>query len=248
MEKFLVRKLEQFTRLTDEERHVISELSSVRVRQVEAQADLISQGDRIHDVNIVLSGWAYRYKNMSDGRRQIFSIVLPGDLLDLNIYMLPHMDHSVGALTKIKIAEISRKQFERVLQDHPRITRALWWDTLLHMSLQREWVVSLGSRDAYERLGHLLCDVFIRVQNLGLGQGNSVEFPLTQAMLADACGLSVVHVNRMLQALRQKGLIVLKGRRLTIPDLDALMQASMFSPATIEQNDMLLGYGAEARV
>ena len=114
--------------------------------------------------------------------------------------------------------------------NHPRVTEAMWWDTLVSTSIQREWIVNLGQRDAFERVGHLLCELYLRLDGVGLTMGNSCELPLVQTDLADATGLSAVHVNRTLKELRAAGLIVLKGRMLHIPDLAALKAATMFNP------------------
>lgn len=123
-----------------------------------------------------------------------------------------------------------RGTFERLAASHPRLIRALWSDAFVAASIQREWIVSLGQRSAYERVAHLFCEVFIRLQTVGLVEGDSCEFPVTQTELGDATGLSTVHVNRTLQDLRAAGLIVLKGRTLHIPDLPALKRAALFNP------------------
>src|SRR5262249_7902061 len=181
------------------------------------------------DINLVLSGWCYRHKHLEDGRRQIIAFFLPGDLCDHNIFILREMDHSVSTITPVTIAGVTREAFEEVTLKHPRITQALWWESLVSAAIQREWTVNLGQRSASERLAHLLCELFLRLQSVGLVEGNSCEFPVTQVELGDATGLSPVHVNRTLQEPRSMGVIELKARTLTIPDLDALMRVSLFN-------------------
>ena len=140
------------------------------------------------------------------------------------------MDHSIGAISKVRAAEIGRDDFDRLMHDHPRITQALYWNELVNIAVQREWTVDLGQRSAYERLAHLFCELFVRRDTVKLSDGHSFDFPLTQTDLADAMGLTTVHVNRMLRQLRKDGLIEFDRKRLNILDLDRLKQVAMFNP------------------
>src|SRR3712207_3458341 len=108
------------------------------------------------------------------------------------------MDHSIGTITRVRLAEIPRDAILDITEQHPRITRALWWEMLVQVAIQREWTVNLGQRTGLERLAHLLCELFIRLRAVGLTQGNTVRLPVTQVDLGDATGLSNVHVNRVL--------------------------------------------------
>ncbi|GJD41129.1 MULTISPECIES: Crp/Fnr family transcriptional regulator [Methylobacterium] len=229
MPHYFIRKLEQFTKLSCDDRQALENAVCKR-RTIAKHADIISEGDDPHHVNLILDGWACRYKHLDDGRRQIISLFVPGDLCDSHVYLLREMDHSIVALTPVRLAEISRAALEQVANDNVRVTKALWWNTLVTVAVQREWTVNLGQRTALERLGHLFCELFLRLRGVGLTDGPSYELPLTQVELADALGLSNVHINRTLQDLRRAGLIVLKGGRLTIPDFDALQRASLFNP------------------
>jgi CRP-like cAMP-binding protein len=208
---------------------VIDQLSRKGLKQVSPRRDLIREGDAPKSVFLVLEGWACRYKQLPDGRRQVVAFFIPGDLCDLNVYILKEMDHTVGAISTIKVAEISRDEFEQVMADHPRITQALFWNELVTIAIQREWTLNLGQRTAYERIAHLFVEMFLRLEVVGLTTGNSCEFPLTQNDIADATGLTAVHVNRTLQDLRRDGLVELHSRVLTIPDLKALKDAALFN-------------------
>ena len=139
------------------------------------------------------------------------------------------MDHSVGAVSEIRVAEIGRDELEGLLDRHPRIGQALLWDELVMVATQREWTLNIGQRTAYERLAHLLLELFMRLDSVGMTRGDSVHFPLTQGDLAEATGLTSVHVNRMLQELRRDRLIELAGRRLTILNRPALARAALFN-------------------
>lgn len=223
----LTRKFERFTRLSKDDCRALEAIIGAPV-QFEAREDVVREGDYPDHVNLVVEGWLCRYKQLEDGRRQITALMLPGDMCD--IFVLDRMDHSIGTLTAAKVSAISRLQVEAIAADHPRLNRTLWWDMLLTAAIQREWTVNLGQRTAFERVGHLFCELFTRLKTVGLADGSSFALPITQADLANALGLSVVHMNRTLQDLRRSGLIVLKGRVLTIPDVAALKTASMFDP------------------
>ncbi|WP_407168304.1 Crp/Fnr family transcriptional regulator [Bradyrhizobium sp. ORS 111] len=225
----LVRKLEQFVRLSPVDHAILNRAASERVRRFGARVDIVREGDRPKDVHLILSGWACRYKQLEDGRRQVVSFFLPGDICDVNIFILREMDHSIGTITPVSIADLSREFFDDIAVRHPRIVTAFWWETLVNAAIQREWTMNLGQRTALERTAHLLCEVWLRLRLAGLTKGDSCDFPLTQADLADATGLSKVHVNRTLQELRAEGLIVLKGKTLSVPDLDRLMRAGLFN-------------------
>lgn len=224
----LALKLEAFVKLSRDDRAAMERLSRTH-REVAPRRDLIREGDAPRFVHLVLEGWACRYKTLPDGRRQIVAFFLPGDFCDLNVYILREMDHSVGAITKLRVADISREEMDAVTQTHPRITQALWWHELVAAAVQREWTLNVGQRTAFERIAHLMVELFLRLDVVGLTNGDSCDFPLTQNDIADATGLTAVHVNRTLQELRRAGLIVLQGRTLTIPDMAALKNVALFN-------------------
>lgn len=227
----LIHRLEHCVGLDSDSRAALLAAMQGRVRQIAARRDIIAEGDRTDSVTILLSGWACRTKQLEDGRRQIAGFLLPGDFCDLQMYMLNEMDHSVSSLSPAAVCEIGRDSFERLLAAAPRLVRAFVRDLLVEASIQREWVLSLGQRSALERIGHLLCEIYVRLKAIGQIKAGSCAFPLTQTELADATGLSTVHVNRTLQELRAASLIVLDGHTLTIPDFDELAAAALFSPA-----------------
>lgn len=231
MQNPLVTKLEQFARLSDEDQRALHTLTSQPVRRYQPDTDIVCEGDAPQTVRLVLSGWAYRYKQLPDGRRQVVALLLPGDLCDHNVFVLSEVDHSIGALNDVTLVEIPPAAFEAMMTAHPHVTRALGWASLVNAAMQREWVLNLGRRVAVERLTHLFCEVFYRLRAIGLTQGDSCEMPLTQTDLADVIGMTPVHVNRVLQTLRRQKLVELRGRRLTIPDLEGLERAALFTPS-----------------
>jgi CRP-like cAMP-binding protein len=225
----LTLRLNLFTRLSRAERESLDQLTRRNVRTVEARRDVIREGERPRAVNVVLEGWACRYKQLPDGRRQVVSFFVPGDFCDANVFILKQMDHSIGAITRVRIAEITPEDFQGLMDRSQRVTQALWWHELVDAAISREWTANIGQRTAYERIAHLLCELFLRLEAVGLSRNCKVDFPLTQTDLADATGLTAVHVNRTLQELRRDGLIELHGRVLTIPDLARLQDVAMFN-------------------
>ena len=225
----LLRKLSNFTKLTDEECAAVAECTQ-DVHQFGAREDVISQGDRTGGVKLLLEGFACRYKVLEDGRRQIVAYFVPGDLCDLRVFILKRMDHSIGAIVASKVAEIAPDDVLKLTHNYPTLTRALWWSTLVEEAIAREWIVNVGQRNALERMAHLFCELLYRFRAVGLNEGNSCTLPLTQVELAETLGLSSVHVNRTLQELRRQKLITLENSTLTIQDLDALKEVSLFNP------------------
>jgi len=230
MATHLIRKLEQFTALSSEDKQALERIAALKVLQLNPREDIIREGDRPKHVNLILEGWAYRYKMLEDGRRQITAFLIPGDMCDLRMFILKEMDHSIGAVTPLRVAQIPSDAILDLTDNHPRISRALWWNSLVEEAVQREWTTNVGQREALERLAHLFCELFIRLNGVGLASSASCDLPPTQEQMADATGLSAVHVNRTLQEMREQGLITLTGRTLTIPDLEALKAAALFNP------------------
>ena len=227
----LIRKLEQFTWLSADDQRLLERLTWEHVRRIGPREDIVCEGDAPGEIHLILSGWACRSKHLEDGRGAILAFLLPGDLCALDSLLLRPLDHSVSALTAVSVAGIPRTQFDDLMLHHARIAQALWGQMLIDAAIQREWTLNLSQRTAYERLCHLLCELFLRLRTVGLTQGPSCELPITQAKLAEATGLTLVHLNRMLQDLRAANLVVLKSKTLTIPNLEALMSAALFNPA-----------------
>ena len=229
MANVLIAKLERGADLTAEDR---ARLDSVvrNPRKVGKRKDLIREGDAPNVVQLVLDGFACRYKVLPNGRRQIMAFLIPGDFCDFHVAILGTMDHSIATLTPCTMVEIPRETISDLTSNHPRITRALWWSTLVDEAILREWLVSMGQRPADQQVAHVLCELLVRLQSVGRATDTSYEFPLTQQELGDAMGLSVVHTNRSLQALREEGLLVLTEGKVTIPDVARMSDYAGFDP------------------
>ena len=224
----VVRRLSAFRELSVSAVTALEKAVGERIVRAGAGQDLVSEGEQLDRIRIVLAGWLSRYKTLEDGRRQIVNFVLPGETCDAHAYLLPRIDHSIGTLTPVIYTEIERERFEELVESDRGLAEAIWCETLSNSSIQREWALNIGRRIALERVAHLLCEIVERLRPVGLLEGNSCAFPITQTDLADATGLSVVHLNRTLQELRASGLIVLRERMLTISDLDVLKNVGLF--------------------
>lgn len=225
----LILNLERYTQLSLGDRAALGELGNRPIVERAPQADVAREGENPRVARLLVSGWACRYKDLPDGRRQIVGFFLPGDFCDLNVYILQELDHSVGALTQVRFLEIRPAELDALTQERPRIAQALLWQELVSSAIQREWLLNIGQRSAIERLAHLLVELYVRHQAIGLADDRSIAFPITQSHLAEATGLSPVHVNRTMQELRRKGLIELTSKQLKMLDIRALKDIAMFN-------------------
>jgi CRP-like cAMP-binding protein len=226
----LILNLERYVRLSGDDRAALDVLRSVPVLEARARGDIIREGDRPNVVRLIVEGWACRYKDLPDGRRQIVGFFIPGDFCDLNVYILEQMDHSIGAITGVRYLAIPPELMQELTERRPRLAQALLWHELVTNSVQREWLLNIGARSALERMAHLLVELYVRLRAIGQADANSCPFPLIQSDLADATGITAVHVNRTLQELRRDGLIELRAKRLRILDFERLMRLAMFNP------------------
>ena len=225
----LFRLLGRYMALDEDDRRALSSLQTGPVCSREARLDIVREGENPNSIRLLISGWACRYKDLPDGRRQIVGFFLPGDFCDLNIFILSEMDHSIGALTAVRFYEIQPQQFQDVIDQRPHLIRALLWHEMVSAGIQREWLLSIGQRSPLERLSHLFVELFCRLKAVGLATGLGFDLPITQNHLAEANGLSLVHLNRTLQEMRREGLIELSDRQLRIVDLDRLKRVAMFN-------------------
>ena len=229
MQNPLIRKLEKFAPLSIDDRRLLDTIVASN-RIVPARSDLIREGQVSDDVRLVLKGFACRYKLLPTGDRQIVGFLLPGDFCDLNAFILNAMDHTIGTISPCTVVDIPRRRIME-LTNRPGIARAFWWVTLVDEGTLREWLLNMGQRHAAARIGHLLCELLTRLQIVGLADADGYELPLTQADIGNTVGLSIVHVNRSLQTLREMGLIQLKNRAVCILNLEKLMDFTGFNPS-----------------
>jgi len=225
----MVRKLSTRAVLDEDDRTAILALPCIR-RSYEPVAYIVHEGApaRKHCM-FVIEGLAYRQKVTATGARQIVSIHMPGDFLDLQHLFLNRADHNVQALTRLHTAEIDREALQDLVLSHPTIGRAMWIDALVEASIFREWIVNIGRRDARARVAHLLCEFAVRMQAAGIAEADGYVLPMNQEQLADAVGLTPVHINRTLKSLTADGLIHREKRYLTFSDWERLRVVGDFS-------------------
>lgn len=225
----IIARLEARSPLTDADRAAIRALPYVR-RQIEPSSYIVREGAHPTRCAFVLSGFCYRQKLTSDGTRQILSIEIPGDFIDMQQLFLEESDHNVQALTRAAIAEFDSAALRTLAMAHPAIGAALWTEVLVAGAIFREWIVNIGRRDAHSRVGHLLCEFAARLDDANGTGDHAYALPMTQEQLGDAVGLTPVHVNRVLRSLTQRGLVSRDRRQIAITDWEALRDASDFNP------------------
>jgi CRP-like cAMP-binding protein len=225
----LILKLEHFLPLPDQSKDWLNSLV-LRCDGVPEHTDIIREGEMPAGVFVVTAGHACGYKILPDGRRQILDFMFPGDMSELHSLLLRVTDHGIFTLGPTTIVWIHRDRLITEIIDRPHVSVALWWSSLQRAGILRERITAIGRRDAYERVAHLLCEMFERLRLVGETVDHNYRLPVTQVELGDALGISEVYANRMLRRLQDEKLIVSERRTMRIPDLEALKAAAAFDP------------------
>lgn len=224
----LLRKLETHSKLDEDDRRAVLALSFVP-RTFAPQTYIMREGDAPSMCPIIGSGYAYRHKLTGEGARQIVSLHIAGDPLDLQSLFLDVSDHNVQTLTQAELMMVPRTELQALMQSRPAVARAFLVLILVEASIVREWVLNVGRRDASARLAHLLCELAVRLEAQGLTDGDGFELPMTQEQLGDALGLTPVHVNRTIRSLEVQGFVQRDRRRVRIPDWRRMRDFGDFS-------------------
>lgn len=232
----LARKLDSIFRLDSDERDAITRLP-LQTAEIRADQDILREGDRPSRCCLVLEGFACNYKIVGDGKRQILAFHVPGDIADLQSLYLNVMDNGLATITPCKVGFVQHEALRELSERFPRIRVALWRHTLIDAAIFREWMTSIGRRSAYGRIAHVLCEIVVRLRAVRLADDYVCDLPITQNEFADALGLSLVHVNRTMQALRKSRLISFKGSTLKVLDWERLQQAGEFDAAYLHLED-----------
>ena len=235
----MLRKLEYWAFLGEEDRQALLALPFTP-RTIEAHHFIVREGDKPTQSCVMLSGLTFRHKVVATGARQILSIHMTGDMVDLQNSVLGTADHNVQALTNSKVAFVPRDALTKLAFERPVIGKALWYDTLVDGSIFREWIANVGRRDAKTRIAHLLCEFALRLEAAGLGDHMEWELPMTQEQIADCTGLTPVHVNRMFKTLGREGLISRTKRSVTVNDWKALAEAGDFESSYLHLPEHML--------
>lgn len=224
----LIRRWNDRTALAEADVQAIEQLPCTR-RAFPRNSYVVREGAPPHSCALLLDGFSFRHKIIRNGARQILSIHVPGEFVDLQNCLLGFADHSVQTLSQAEVALIPKSALIALATSHPAVGRAMWLDTLIDGAIFREWVVNLGRRDAKTRIAHLICELVTRFDGSGAHGDGTYHFPLTQEQLGDATGLTSVHTNRILQSLRKEGLISLRSHSLEVLDLARLRAVGDFN-------------------
>ena len=244
LELFL-RKVDARSPLSTYEREAILRLPTVP-RRVAAYAEIVRLGEQTEHALLVAQGLVARFAHTADGRRQHTSIHLAGDMPDLHSLVLPAAPAPVIALTATTVFQIPHAALRKLTLDYTAIAAALWRESVIDGQITAQWLVSVGRRDARGRLAHLLCEMATRYKWIGNSRNCTFPLPITQEQIADALGLTSVHVNRSLQALRREGLVRVARGEATILDWDALAFAAEFDPTYLHLPNVAEGYTRRA--
>ncbi|WP_245459122.1 Crp/Fnr family transcriptional regulator [Mesorhizobium sp. M1A.F.Ca.IN.022.06.1.1] len=234
----IIRKLQIISDLTQADIAILESIA-VQERDYQTGEDIVREGDRPSHSFAVLDGLVASAKFTGEGKRQITSIFVPGDIPDLHGIHLSVMDCTFAPLTPARVGFMRHDALRAICAKHPSIANVFWRSTLIDAAIYREWVTNVGRRDAYVRMAHLLCELIVRLHAVGQIQDHVAEFPVSQAVLGDAVGLSTVHVNRVLQELRRDGLISTSGSRLKALDWKGLVRAGDFYTTYLHQKNVM---------
>jgi CRP-like cAMP-binding protein len=226
----LFRELSRRDDITAGERRALL-VAVDEIRVIPARTIMVRQGERPTHSTLLLSGMAIRFVELPDGKRQIAAIHVSGDFVDLHSFPLKIMDHSVATVQASRVARVPHGALEKITREEPHLTRMLWLMTMIDSARHRSWITGMGALSAVERTAHLLCELAMRMSEDGVHPAASIRLPITQAEFADTLGLSQVHTNRVIQALRARSLIQWEGDLVRILDGAALQELGQFDPA-----------------
>ncbi|AOH84188.1 Crp/Fnr family transcriptional regulator [Sphingomonas panacis] len=207
------------------------EQAIARTTEFAARRTIVRPNEPLSQCTLLLDGFIQRYKDTPDGRRQILAIHVPGDFVDLHSYPLRQLEHHVAAITPVQVALFPHSAIRVLTMESATLTELLWRSTMIDAAINREWIVSIGARPAAVRLAHLFCEMYLRLERVGMVEGMRYALPLTQIDLADATGLTAVHANRMLRQLREQGLVEFRQGSVEIFDWPGLKRFAEFDPS-----------------
>ena len=223
----MLAKLQLWLPLSEEDQAAILAMPFA-LRSLRPQEFLVREDDRPTHCCLLLSGFAIRHKVVGNGGRQIFSVHMKGDVVDLHNSLLRRADHNIQALTAVELAMVPVTAIRELATSYPQVAQAMWYETLVDAAIFREWTLNVGRRDARGRTAHLLCEFAIRLSVAGLSDRSHFELPMTQEQLADALALTGIHVNRTLRTLEEEGCIQRSKRSVRIVDFDRLARIGDF--------------------
>lgn len=223
----LVRRLRTTSAVTDEDIKAVQALP-ITVRDYPAERNIVSDGQKATECCLIIRGFCARSKTTSEGRRQILSIHIPGEIPDLMSLHLHVMDHDLSTLTPCTLGFIHHETLRLLHRRQPNLADMFWRDTLIDASMFREWIVNVGQRPAPARLAHVIVELRERLKVIGRIEGDSFEMPLTQEQIGEALGITAVHANRVIKQLRQDGIVAFHRGHVEVLDENKLMELAGF--------------------
>ncbi|PNU03681.1 Crp/Fnr family transcriptional regulator [Novosphingobium guangzhouense] len=214
----------------DANERLLLETSIDEVRTVDARRIVIRSRTRLQESTLLVEGFMSRYIDDRNGMRQLVAIHVPGDFVDLHAYPLQTLDHDVATMTSATIAIVRHEALDAIIHEQPQMSRKLWFSTLIDAAIHRAWLFRLGRLDAVGRIAHFLCETNARLFSAGLSDGRRFALPLTQTDLAEICGLTNVHVNRVMRQLREAKVCVFRSSLVEILDIEQLVKLGQFDP------------------
>ncbi|WP_232493364.1 Crp/Fnr family transcriptional regulator [Novosphingobium kaempferiae] len=214
----------------DANERLLLETSIDEVRTVDARRIVIRSRTRLQESTLLVEGFMSRYIDDRNGMRQLVAIHVPGDFVDLHAYPLQTLDHDVATMTSATIAIVRHEALDAIIHEQPQMSRKFWFSTLIDAAIHRAWLFRLGRLDAVGRIAHFLCETNARLFSAGLSDGRRFALPLTQTDLAEICGLTNVHVNRVMRQLREAKVCVFRSSLVEILDIEQLVKLGQFDP------------------
>jgi CRP-like cAMP-binding protein len=234
----LIRRLRTYDAISDEDIATIHALP-ITVRDYPAGRAVVHDGQRATDCCLIVEGFCIRSKTIADGKRQILSIHIPGEIPDLMSLFLHVMDHDLSTLTACRVGLIKHEALRDLHRRSPSVAEMFWRDTLIDAAMFREWIVNVGQRPAPARLAHVMVELRERLRVIGRVEGNSFEMPLTQEELGEALGITGVHVNRVVRQVREEGIVALHRGRVTVLDEAKFLELADFDERYLHQSPVL---------
>jgi CRP-like cAMP-binding protein len=225
----LIRKLRARDEVDEQEAEILRQAIS-GARRFEPGRVVVRSGVMLSECTLLVEGFLCRFKDLADGQRQIMELHVPGDFVDLHSFLLKRLEHNIGSLTPALVAAVPHEAVRAITENYPHLARMLWFSTLLDAAIHREKILSVGRRSAIARVAHFFCELYVRLGVIGETEGFHYRLPITQIDIADATGLTSVHVNRMLRKLRDEDLITFRAGEVTIQDWEGLQQVAEFDP------------------
>jgi CRP-like cAMP-binding protein len=234
----LVRRLQTSSGISEEDLREVHELP-ITVREYPAERAVVRDGERATECCLIAEGFCVRSKTISDGRRQILSIHIPGEIPDLMSLFLHVMDHDLSTLTPCTLGFIKHETLQKLHRRRPNVAEMFWRDTLIDSAMFREWIVNVGQRPAPARLAHVMVELRERLKVIGRADGNRFDMPLTQEQIGEALGITAVHANRVIKQLRQDGIVDLHRGRVTVLDEGKFQELADFDNRYLHQSPAL---------